>query len=871
VKRMMGWIRRRRGPENARAAAANVGAPDVFRRKYENFKILLESNAELLSIMADIETKLGSRLAFGPGYIEAVWLRTLFHTGRMIRSFAAISGRPQPELEARLNAIGERMGGELSEAPEASTAALVIPYGRLGAEALPAVGGKNANLAEVGTRLGLPIPRGFAITTAAFERFLAYNGLAETIAARKQKLDIYETETIVAVGAEIRGLIMAAEVPEDLQAAIVSAVAALPPAADGQPRRFSVRSSAIGEDGALSFAGQYATRLNVAGDEIVDAYKEIVASLFSDRAIAYRLHMGFAFQAAAMAVACQEMITAEASGVLYTRNPIDAGDDRILVRAVWGLGPYAVDGVVPPDRFVLSKDPVPAILEREVSRKPVMLTATADGRLSEAGVETSRQAAAALSDAAARRLAAYGLAVEQHFGTAQDVEWALDNTGRLVILQARPLRVDPTGGPVQPDAAAPEEGRRVILSGGETACPGVGAGPVFAVRNQADLIAFPEGAVLVAPHSSPQLVMVMDRARAIVTEAGNVAGHMACLAREYMVPTLVNLPAAAGRLTPGTMVTVDADHGRIYEGRVARLLERATLEAGEADDGPAYRALKRRAERILPRHLVDPRSAAFVPRNCLTIHDIMRYLHEKAYEALFQLGDRVAETGQGAVRLKAPLPIDLYLIDLGGGLCREAAGSRSVTVDQVRSTPLKALAAGMMAAQADEHQQPRPVDFGGFWSVMGRQLLDPPRLGSERFGDRSYAIVSDVYLNFSSRVGYHYSILDSFCSANPAKNYINFEFKGGAADERRRHRRVRVIQRVLVELGFWVDAVGDRVTARLSKQTADLVARRLGTLGRLLIRTRQMDMLMADDAMVEKMAARFLAEAEGRVDTEQAI
>jgi len=163
------------------------------------------------------------------------------------------------------------------------------------------------------------------------------------------------------------------------------------------------------------------------------------------------------------------------------------------------------------------------------------------------------------------------------------------------------------------------------------------------------------------------------------------------------------------------------------------------------------------------------------------------------------------------------------------------------------------------------------VDFGGFWSVMGRQLLDPPRLGSERFGDRSYAIVSDVYLNFSSRVGYHYSILDSFCSANPAKNYINFEFKGGAADERRRHRRVRVIQRVLVELGFWVDAVGDRVTARLSKQTADLVARRLGTLGRLLIRTRQMDMLMADDAMVEKMAARFLAEAEGRVDTEQAI
>jgi pyruvate,water dikinase len=181
-------------------------------------------------------------------------------------------------------------------------------------------------------------------------------------------------------------------------------------------------------------------------------------------------------------------------------------------------------------------------------------------------------------------------------------------------------------------------------------------------------------------------------------------------------------------------------------------------------------------------------------------------------------------------------------------------------MDQVRSVPLRALVAGMMAARAGEHQEPRPVGFGGFWSVMGRQLLDPPRLGSERFGDRSYAIVSDVYLNFSSRVGYHYSILDSFCSANPAKNYINFEFKGGAADPRRRHRRARVIQRVLVDLGFWVDAVGDRVTARLSKQPADLLTGRLDTLGRLLIQTRQMDMLMADDAMVDKAVATIQSE-----------
>jgi len=863
VKRIIRWISGCRGSAGSMQMQPGARVPDRFRQKYENFKVLLESNAELLGIMADIEAKLRSRLAFGPGYIEAVWLRSLFHTGRMIRSFAAICGRPQAELGARLNAIGKGVDSDSAVAPGTSPPALVIQYDVLSAEALPAVGGKNANLAEIGTRLGLPIPRGFAITTAAFERFLAHNRLAEAIAARKQKLDIYETETIVAVGAEIRRLIMAAEVPEDLQRAIARAVDVLGPAPDGMPRRFSVRSSAIGEDGALSFAGQYATRLNVAGEKIVNAYKEIVASLFTDRAIAYRLHMGFVFQAAAMAVACQEMISAEASGVMYTRSPLDAGDDRILIQAVWGLGPYAVDGVVPPDRFVLSKGPIPALLEREVGAKPVMLTVAADGNLREVGVDAPRQSAPALCDEAAVRLAGHGMAIEAHFGSAQDVEWTLEPTGRLVILQARPLRIDPSAGPAQPEAAAPAEGYRVILSGGETACPGVGAGPVAIVRNQADLVAFPEGAVLVAPHSSPQLVMVMDRARAIVTEAGSVTGHMACLAREYMVPTLVHLAGAAERLVPGTLVTVDADHGRIYEGRVARLVERTPADDDAAGDGAAHRALKRRAERILPLHLVDPGSPAFVPRNCLTIHDIMRYIHEKAYEALFQLGDQVAEAGQGAVRLEAPLPIDLYLIDLGGGLCREAADLRAVTLDQVRSVPLRALVIGMLEARTGEHKEPRPVNLGGFWSVMGRQLLDPPRLGSERFGDRSYAIVSDVYLNFSSRVGYHYSILDSFCSANPAKNYINFEFKGGAADAQRRHRRVRVIQRVLVDLGFWVDAVGDRVTARLSKQPADLLVRRLDTLGRLLIQTRQMDMLMADDAMVDPVAMAIQKENHG--------
>ena len=157
-----------------------------------------------------------------------------------------------------------------------------------------------------------------------------------------------------------------------------------------------------------------------------------------------------------------------------------------------------------------------------------------------------------------------------------------------------------------------------------------------------------------------------------------------------------------------------------------------------------------------------------------------------------------------------------------------------------------------------KNQEPRPVNLGGFFSVMSRQMLEPPNMATERFGDRSYAIISDRYMNFSSRVGYHYSVLDSYCGKTDAKNYINFQFKGGAADDIRRGRRARVIEIVLNRMGFLVNTVGDRVTARIAKQSAVVMAEKLDFLGRLLIFTRQMDMLMHNDALVDDMARAFL-------------
>lgn len=852
---LLRWLRRE---PPAKADASRERLMAAFCTKYDNFKTLLESNAELLKIIADVELKLGGQAVFGDGYIEAVSTRAVFHTGRMIQCFERMSDRPWPRLREALAAIQEDLRRESPPAAATATAENVLAYDRLSRASGPAVGPKNANIGEVRNRVGLPTPDGFAVTTAAFHRFITHNRLETAIERHKQKLDIYETETIVQVSREIRERLTAAEVPPEVGDDIDRALAALAHRAGDGPLRLALRSSAIGEDASLSFAGQYLSRLNVSPENILDAYKEIVASLFAARAIAYRLHMGFPFREAAMAVACQQMIPAAASGVLYTRDPVDPLQDRILIRAVWGLGPYAVDGVVTPDRYTFSKENPPRCLALEVAEKPVRLIAEAGQGVREAGVAADRRAVACLDAETALRLAGWGMRLERHFDSAQDVEWALAEDGRLVVLQARPLRLDPLAGQEVNRNRPPEVGFEIVAEDGEVACPGVGAGPVCVVRSEADLMAFPDGAVLVSAHTSPNLVMVMDRARAILSDAGNIAGHMSSLAREYMVPTLLNLGDVTRRLSPGEEVTVDAYGGRVYRGRVESLLDIAPPRPGATPGTPEHRALRRRADRIVPLHLVDPKSPRFAPEHCRTVHDIMRFIHEKSYGEIFQLGDLVTERGRLSVRLQASIPIDLFLIDLGGGLHVDATRTASVTVDQVASAPFAALLQGMLHV-GRAAREPRPVNLGGFFSVMSRQMLSSPQLDGGRFGDRSYAIVSDVYLNFSSRVGYHYSILDCYCGRTRAKNHINFEFKGGAADDVRRRRRVRVIERVLGELGFLVDTLGDRVTARLAKQEAPALLEKLDQLGRLLIYTRQMDMLMDHDGLVSQMADCFLA------------
>ena len=270
---------------------------------------------------------------------------------------------------------------------------------------------------------------------------------------------------------------------------------------------------------------------------------------------------------------------------------------------------------------------------------------------------------------------------------------------------------------------------------------------------------------------------------------------------------------------------------------------------------PAYDLLDSVSELLLSLNLVDPRSPAFSPENCRTLHDITRFVHEKSYEEMFQMGEHLGDMRDVSTHLDVFLPIDLYIIDLGGGI-DAPAGTRRLKPSHVASVPLKALLDGMLDKRIPRFG-PRPMDLRGFMSIMARHAVTNPE--EERtFRDPCYVLVSDEYLNYTARVGYHFSVVDAYCGEALNKNYISLLFRGGAADYTRRHRRIRAIGGILEHFGFSMNVRGDAVTARLSKRSREETASQLEMIGRLFQFFRQMDAAMKSEQAVVQMQEAFI-------------
>ena len=846
-------MKKRKGNPEHRESSTEMNA--VFRFRYAQFKDLLTANSKILSILSDMDEKLKGDTIFGYSYITSQSNRSLRQAFKMVKCLNVMSNGKYQGLYSSLEEISEQIKEVANERKSEPAPSNILPYSSIELKSADWVGGKNANLGEISNKLNLPIPTGFAITTRAFASFIEQNDLEDEIAKLKNLSDVNEYEQLDAISCRLIEIIKEKPLPADLEKDL--AAACVDVWSSNQKVLLAMRSSAIGEDGDLSYAGQYLTLLGLTRDMIGNAYKTILASLYSTRSISYRFAKGVYDDDLTMSVACLQMVDSVASGVLYTSHPYDILDENILINAVWGLGPYAVDGIVTPDAYTVGKGDKLNLLAKKIAIKPVQLVLNAQGGTEELPVPKELMASPCLSDDQILCLAEYGAALERHYKGPQDVEWALDQQGKLIILQSRPLKIQSAGNFCLLKSA-PLKDYKLLLDASEIACQGVGNGRVFHLEKIEDMASFPPGGVLVARHSSPEYVVVMRTCSAILVEAGSVSGHMAALAREFNVPTLITNQPIMELFPAGIEVTVDAFTGRVYEGEVSELLNAAHKEEKEIKGSPVHEHLKRISQFIIPLNLTNPASPDFTPEGCMTLHDLARFCHENSYKEMFQISDLASKHHGWSMKLDATLPMDIHLIDLGEGIKEDAEIHwNRIKIEHIKSVPFIAMLQGMM--NKDVYcPEPRPINISGLLSVMKEQTITPGHVG-QRFGDRSYAIIADKYLNFSSRVGYHYSVVDAYCGDTINKNYITFTFKGGAADSVRRNRRVRAIALILDQEGFKVNVKGDKVDARLQKYPKSYIESRMDILGRLLIFTRQLDMLMISEKSVEWAAENFVA------------
>ncbi|MBK9116421.1 MAG: phosphoenolpyruvate synthase [Betaproteobacteria bacterium] len=459
----------------------------------------------------------------------------------------------------------------------------VIPFDRLRMTDVEEVGGKNASLGEMIGQLagaGIRVPGGFATTAAAFREFLAHQGLAARIAARLRTLDVDDVTALAAAGAEIRGWIAAAPLPPVLEEAIRTAFATL--AAGSGDASFAVRSSATAEDlPDASFAGQQETFLNISGIEnVIHAIHEVFASLYNDRAIAYRVHKGFADADVALSAGVQRMVRSDlgASGVMFTLDTESGFDQVVFITAAYGLGETVVQGSVNPDEFYVDKRNLaagrPAILRKTVGGKALRMVFT-EGRAAGRSTATVEVPAAervrfAISDAEAEALARAAVTIERHYGRPMDIEWGRDGRdGQIYILQARPETVKSQEEAAERLRRYRLKSRSEVLASGRAIGQKIGQGRVRLVASASEMARVEAGDVLVTEMTDPDWEPVMKRAAAIVTNRGGRTCHAAIIARELGIPAVVGCGDATRTLPDGAEVTVscaEGDTGHVYAG-----------------------------------------------------------------------------------------------------------------------------------------------------------------------------------------------------------------------------------------------------------------------------------------------------------------
>jgi len=821
-----------------------------LRARYQIFRALLDDNHRAVELLTDLSAALRSPV-FWPGALARKTSELIDVTSDLVEKLDHLARGKFSDLVKRHSFLATQIRQELAHMPKQEELPTCLPLNREIGNMVRVVGGKAANLARLQQRFSFQIPKGFVVPVSACRLFLEHNDLYLNILARLREAKKNDEGLPVSDAVEtVKKMILAAPLPKSLSLPLNNA--ASPLFAEG--KGLAVRSSAVSEDTAShSFAGQYVSVLNVTSTtQLEEAFKTVVASAFSERNLAYRKHGGLAPYEFDLAVLCLEMVNAKAAGILFTTDPNFGSREKMLISAVLGLGELVVGGSEAADIYRPLRDASDSGVV-QIAEKSRRLVNIDNGGVAEEQLDSETSKAPVLSPTQVLDLVHLGLDAEEELGGPLDIEWAIDSKDKFILLQARPLKVA---------VASTAEtqlgvGRKPLMSGGQSAFPGRGAGLLKIVRTRQDLDGLDDPPYVLAMHQSlVEAVESLRKVNGLLIDLGNPADHLSCVAREYEIPMLTGLGNATTILKDGDPILVDGQRGAIFKAtpeelaRHRELHQKKTYAQINEKNKPADPATAALHDLIVPLNLTDAYGPTFTIAECRSLHDLVRYAHEKAVLAMFEAGDEALEQSSGAVsHLESDVPFFVSVIDLGGGLLPDSG--RRIKVEQILSRPFTALWQGVTTPGLNWG----PTGDVNVGTVMSRFMSD--HRSARPIGMPNYALVTRDFLNLNARMDFHFTMVDSICGHDARLNYIKFRFKGGGTGFKQRCRRVRCLAEIMSSSGFFCDLRDDLLTSSIQGGNAEILEEKLRIIGRLLGFSRLLDAVMRKDDLISKVAKAF--------------
>ncbi len=832
---------------------------EELKWRYQIFRSLLYENTKAVELITDIDLKLREAQFFGPGLQNKIH-ELIEVTGDLIEKLNQLDYDKHTKLFNIHQNISKKINELLKNIPTHKDIPFCISLDDILPDYATLAGGKASNLARLRSLERIHVPDGFSILTHGCRFFLEESGLSFKILKKLQPFLFQGKSLTKEAEEEIRNEVLNAQLPEALENTLMHMASKF----FDQGKGLAVRSSALSEDSKHhSFAGQFTSVLNVISfEELKNAVKEVIASNFNSRSLAYRMGAGMKPLDFNMAVLCLEMINAQKAGVIFTVDPNDNEEQTMLISAVFGMGELVVSGASMADIYkpyrTLGGDLY--IEPPIVSKKTKQLTLNPKGGVMEEDIPPERQDARVLSDEEVQKLVSIGLELEKVLDSPQDIEWAMDPQGEVWILQSRPLIMEAHSG----TKTIKIDHRKPIFHQGLITSKGIVTGKVKKIKRRQDLEEIPKEPVIIVMHRSlVDAAKVIRNVNGLLVDFGNPADHLSCVAREYGRPMLVGLVDAMARLEDGQWITIDGERGKVYladEEEINSAIQdyekqkTAEKETSPPAEQPTNTILDQVKELTIKLNLTDAYGPTFSIMECRSLHDIVRYVHEKAVIAFFEAGDELLEETSGVVyKLESDIPFFLHIIDVGGGLTPHRKKKRSVTPDEITCRPFKALWKGI-STPGLRWAGPPPV-IGDMGSVVGRWMSDAR---SQRpLGLPNYIILARDYFNLNARMDFHFTMVDSVCSLDPRENYVKFRFKGGGTSLKQRHRRALAIGEILERADFFTDVKADLVNAVFEYAPAEVIEDKLVIVGRLLGFTRLIDAAMINDETPYLVADAF--------------